>query len=72
MPRLDYVVYACVTWCNIYDTAGSREAGGCVQRMESAEESFSAFLSERFPPNVKQSTSGVFLAEFGCQVIQVL
>ena len=44
----------------------------CVQRMESAEESFSAFLSERFPPNVKQSTSGVFLAEFGCQVIQVL
>ena len=52
-----------------YGTAGSREAGDCVQRMESTEESFSAFLSERFPPNVKRSTSGIFLAEFGRQVI---
>ena len=58
-------------WCNIYNTAGSREAGGCVQRMENVEESFNAFLSECFPPNTKRSTSGVFLAEFGCQVNQV-
>ena len=30
MPRLDYVVYARVTWCNIYDTASCREACGVV------------------------------------------
>ena len=60
--------------CNtgIYDTAGSRVAHGCVQRMESVEESFNTFLSERFPPNAKWSTSGVFWAKFGRQVIQVL
>ena len=30
----------------IYDTAGSREAGGCVQRMESIEESLNACEAE--------------------------
>ena len=58
--------------CNVYDRAGSREAHCCVYRMESIEESFNAFLSECFPPNTKLNTSGVFGAEFGHPVIQVL
>ena len=36
------------------------------------EESFSTFLSERFPPNAKRSTSGVFRADFGRRIIQAL
>ena len=61
------------TACVQHDTAGSREARGYVLTMESVEESFSTFLSERFPPNAKRSTSGpVFWEDFGRRVIQVL
>jgi len=40
--------------------------------MATTEESFNTFLSERFPPDAKRSTSGVMRASFGERIIRML
>ena len=71
MLRLDYVVCTHVTFMQHIRRWQQRGTWLCTENVKHRGV-LNEFLFEHFPSYAKRSTSGVFWAEFGCQVIQVL
>ena len=71
MLRLDYVVCTHVTFMQHIRRWQQRGTWLCTENVKHRGV-LNEFLFEHFPSYAKWSTSGVFWAEFGCQVIQVL